>query len=1038
MADSTSRLLVNSNAIRETLKTRNLYTPDVEYPQNQNTAQKVVDTIGSISSALMPFSGFDLKNTVLGRVVNGTPLTTIGTIMLGKQLLLNSQSHLAQQALPIINVSNLFDGNKNTKLFTKKLDLKITKKEQTKFQNFLDNLTYSNPQKDNPFNNDPTNTDYIKNTSTGQLSFLYSNLNRNIYKQDDSTLSEYAIKAGTELQPRFYITGTKEYFNLRTNYTNYNRDFDAQSIADKDMRISYDDSSKISPEYAPTLDYINNNFGKTNLNEIDSNLLGLDNDVEMNGWVENNSDDISKIVWGRDGTDVSTDFYLSNLRDDISQESVDLKSKFNVRAGLLEYTRNLINATDGEVGDITRKAFTKDGKLVGFNGSTLWRAPSTAFPEFKNKVGVRQHTMLDQYGKFAKAIRFNGNNVYGGNVDSVIYNTVLPRIHPTMRENVMNNKNLMFSIENLAVRVIGNNTYGIIDDEFGSPIPMTEVGAFNGRVMWFPPYNMEINEIATAKYESTVMVGRNEPMYNYINSERSATLNFTLLVDYPPQLKNYKGTDKKKKIAEFFAFGGENYNEEFVPIEDLELKETQLTQEIEPLNNNPIPDIVTPTPINIYFPNDEPKVGTESTYFDRMYNDCHYEILGGLSPTSCDGKSSGLNYKLYFITGLTNTEDGWQFNKVSNFSQYSVKSTNDQFGKEPSIDKMLKLVFTDERNWKLYTINIVAGSSKLYDIKTKEAVYNEALAKRRADATQSFIEARLNVIFGKTANEMGIKFNFVNKGSTEADVKNGTEEAIAELSTKLERYSTINVVYNGKVETPTTNQLSDNDKKTIVEKQQELESVKTLINKKKNPATFYKEREKIGEDGLADSGNVKGFGLIQENYYAPAFHSQTPEDFHKRLTFLQQCTRQGSAKRYDNYSEDGNLTAKNSAFGRQPICILRVGDFFYTKVIIESVNIDYNDTTWDMNPEGFGMQPMIAKVTLSMKLIGGQSLKGPIDALQNAVSFNYYANSSFSKEGLYKLPSDIADKQASYINGVLSKERDKLTYNYLHNILKVI
>jgi hypothetical protein len=40
-------------------------------------------------------------------------------------------------------------------------------------------------------------------------------------------------------------------------------------------------------------------------------------------------------------------------------------------------------------------------------------------------------------------------------------------------------------------------------------------------------------------------------------------------------------------------------------------------------------------------------------------------------------------------------------------------------------------------------------------------------------------------------------------------------------------------------------------------------------------------------------------------------------------------------------------------------------------------------------------------------------LKGPIDALQNAASYNYYANSTFTKEGRYYLPSAMADMQHS-------------------------
>jgi hypothetical protein len=62
-------------------------------------------------------------------------------------------------------------------------------------------------------------------------------------------------------------------------------------------------------------------------------------------------------------------------------------------------------------------------------------------------------------------------------------------------------------------------------------------------------------------------------------------------------------------------------------------------------------------------------------------------------------------------------------------------------------------------------------------------------------------------------------------------------------------------------------------------------------------------------------------------------------------------------------------------------------------------------------------------------------LKGPIDALQNAVSFNYYANSSYSSDGMYKLPSNQADKQESYINGILTTEKNNLEDAYEKKLL---
>jgi hypothetical protein len=82
------------------------------------------------------------------------------------------------------------------------------------------------------------------------------------------------------------------------------------------------------------------------------------------------------------------------------------------------------------------------------------------------------------------------------------------------------------------------------------------------------------------------------------------------------------------------------------------------------------------------------------------------------------------------------------------------------------------------------------------------------------------------------------------------------------------------------------------------------------------------------------------------------------------------------------------------AFGRPPICVLRIGDFFHTKIAIQSLTIDYENPQWDMNPEGIGMQPMLAKVSMNIVYLGGSDITAPISRLQNAVSFNFYANQS--------------------------------------------
>jgi hypothetical protein len=155
--------------------------------------------------------------------------------------------------------------------------------------------------------------------------------------------------------------------------------------------------------------------------------------------------------------------------------------------------------------------------------------------------------------------------------------------------------------------------------------------------------------------------------------------------------------------------------------------------------------------------------------------------------------------------------------------------------------------------------------------------------------------------------------------------------------------------------------------------------------------------------------------LISEKikYFDPAFHSISPEGFNARLTFLHQCTRQGPTV---GNSDSNSLTAYNLAFGRPPVCVLRIGDFYYTKIIIRSIDIDYDDMQWDLNPEGIGVMPMMANIKINFTFIGGSDLAGPISRLQNAVSFNYYANTGVydNRAEMVEYDKDKSGKVVSY------------------------
>jgi hypothetical protein len=134
-------------------------------------------------------------------------------------------------------------------------------------------------------------------------------------------------------------------------------------------------------------------------------------------------------------------------------------------------------------------------------------------------------------------------------------------------------------------------------------------------------------------------------------------------------------------------------------------------------------------------------------------------------------------------------------------------------------------------------------------------------------------------------------------------------------------------------------------------------------------------------------------------YFNPAFHSMTPEGLNARLTFLNQCVRPGET--IPTIGPDGKPKyndAVNTSFGAPPVLILRIGDFYNTKIIPKSVSFTYEPLLYDMNPEGIGIQPMIANVTMNFDFIGGMGLAKPVEQLQNALSFNYYANTEIYDE----------------------------------------
>ncbi|MDE6004722.1 MAG: hypothetical protein K2G88_04985, partial [Oscillospiraceae bacterium] len=108
----------------------------------------------------------------------------------------------------------------------------------------------------------------------------------------------------------------------------------------------------------------------------------------------------------------------------------------------------------------------------------------------------------------------------------------LVKFAPTRDENEATSdqlKHLMFSIENLAWK----GSIDKLDDD--------QKGPLGGRIMWFPPYNLEFNENVSTSWNEVEFIGRGEKIPTYINTNRGGNLSFDILIDHPSVVNSYSG-----------------------------------------------------------------------------------------------------------------------------------------------------------------------------------------------------------------------------------------------------------------------------------------------------------------------------------------------------------------------------------------------------------------------------------------------------------------------------------------------------------------
>lgn len=1018
-AEGDNSLEGESQQYRSQNTTYNPYQPDYGY-QGTRIHLKNVEDIGNLDSGSSPSqyrgpSG-DIRNRLASRTL--TPVVQGDDTLIGQlgddyrsfHLLENIATNAQEETVGRINTNpvSLLTGNDFIRpnfsitvpkgKFGKAIDLgsRILGFEVPTSQlSSESSIFYS----ENPVNNVTRANSMLDNSGEGQVVTLINTMDQNKYKPgySDSRSHQGIVQA-----------------EKGSNHNIYVKDLASSDGTIKDVLAQGDsnDDFNVPIAYTYRTDF-NSEFDDIK-NDAERNIEGFDGDF---AWVDDNHNKAGKVDEPKLSDSVRS---ISAFRGPSGRMPI-----FTNPDSILSKTETLF-ATDKMKTLTSGKGLASDDKIdpltshVGSGGQKLISKGSGVMsqdaldtqggnqdqegeggsPSDPSQVFCRTWTTFDRYDQVWDLQKHSGFKSYKGLFGddagmiernehiagsgpfqrapdySVLDEHGFARIGPRKDES-LDVKRFMLSIENLAW------------SEYTSNLPAYEVGpgdpdtGTKGRIMWFPPYEISVDDNVSVSWDNTNFIGRGEPIYTYNNTERILTLGFKVIIDYPSYLDYVKdaGNDGDENFEEKIrsAIAG-CYNISDLPKNALSPEERDKADEKnseqakqEKTDDEEISDKFN---FSVFFPNAYSTVESiPSTYED------------GTNPTDPDNKIKDGDFftnksdDIKTTPSRSYTED---FSK--NYEWFNIKNNNNN--KKQELIDFLKEGGQCE-NCNVLVKGVASKHGKNVDVED----VNTKLAEARRDSVKQWIEE--NIIPEDGENEVqndGVEVQDVPNPSNPEDGEIYSETAIMARKVIVKFEPDTDSKESNEGDPKNTEESGDNsDENRRISK----DVLKRLLSERQY---FEKMKE---EDKFV-------YETLQQKlkYFHPSFHSTTPEGFNARLNFLHQCTRQGRTD-----ALGGARTPNNLAFGRPPICILRVGDFFNTKVAIDNVNISFDPMQWDLNPEGVGVQPMIATVHLSMKAIGGSSLKGPINVLQNAISYNFFANTEIYEPKALRIKGDNDPKK---------------------------
>lgn len=994
----TSPFNVDSDEARKQMLKNKYFDADLLYKVNLNTvlvsttaggaynfkeslAQRTLDTV--LNSVNL--GGVSQQLGVIG---TDTQLGSIGDAQLVKHFGYNAAFGLAQETLGSLNLNplSLLQGNN---IYVPNYSITVTKGQLSNVVDFgakvlgfqapvsLLDQSSSIFSSENPIDNISRVNSMVANTGVGQVLAMINNLNQNKYKPtiDDSRKKLSVVKADTGTNGQLYAFESAE----------RGRILDLLNTAPPVVNSTNEPFINGIPNPAFTIDAVNavnetqfeNTYGKIT-SEIDGSFaddFGIGPNDNVFEYGEDGSF-VNKYIWGDDNnnrpgkrifpTDKFTEpksllyktqqlFKTNKMRTLTSGRAVGGQVKSEIQNSV--YFNHISKGS----GVLTQTALQPNASAENLTSEDIFCRTWTTFDRYNQVLDLQKNSGL--HTNAGSTIRNNTHN-------SVLDDNGFVRIAPIIGDGDFADdfketkiKRFMFSIENLA----WNGFQPFLPNcEKGPGDPMTGT---RGRIMWFPPYGMNFTDNSSVNWDTTNFIGRGEPMYTYNNTERTGTLQWQMIIDHATYINDLRDAGASDEVFASIAAGCMDLDS------IVGSKMTQVEKDvIEVSTAVKVPEVevqpqIPPDPFKVYFPNDVTSVpinyengdgvGVGSIMADEGY--ITTAINGSIHPYP-DNTDFGLNSCLsgncpqgqkIILDGQT--FDGWQGNAyLPTLVEYLIK-------KCPAC-----------------RVSLSGWASQ--DGQSEAADANQRLSNDRAEHVANTLRTLLTLAGDPIVDS---RFEFIRgEGNTgcPAKVINPDGSVIGEVDTickKQSRFTQVSFSYD-----PILDEKLAAAAPPIV--QQPVADLSLDIRKRYfNECSYF---QKIEQEDKFIYSSIKE----KVKYFHPAFHSITPEGFNSRLNFLQQCTRQGPTIR------EGVPT--NLAFGTPPVCILRVGDFYHSKIIIDNISFSFDPLVWDLNPEGVGVQPMICTVDMSFKFIGGSSLQGPINRLQNAVSFNFFANTEIYDE----------------------------------------